>query len=148
MEKTWSPFLREVRFQKLQGALWCCATVLLIISLTISISLALWELLYFTLRYSPWGDTSDTTTVAVPTRGVPLLIWKNIHNFSFITFFFFFGGGGFFIIFAYCIQHCFICRPTDSTVPTDAGIEPRTVVTGALPVRRSNHKARSHPPQG
>jgi hypothetical protein len=26
----------------------------------------------------------------------------------------------------YNIQHCFICRPSDSTVPTDAGIEPRT----------------------
>jgi hypothetical protein len=22
----------------------------------------------------------------------------------------------------YCIQHCFICRPSDSTVPEDAGI--------------------------
>jgi hypothetical protein len=34
---------------------------------------------------------------------------------------------------------------SDSTVPTDAGIEPRTVATGALAVRRSNHLARSHP---
>ncbi len=33
------------------------------------------------------------------------------------------------------IQHCFICRPSDSTVPTDAGIEPTTVATGALAVR-------------
>jgi hypothetical protein len=40
---------------------------------------------------------------------------------------------------SYNIQHCFICRPSDSTVPTDAGIEPRTVATGALAVRRSNH---------
>ncbi len=32
-------------------------------------------------------------------------------------------------------------------MPTDAGIEPRTVATGALAVRRSNHKARSHPHQ-
>ncbi len=32
----------------------------------------------------------------------------------------------------YFIQHCFICRPLDFTVPTDAGIEPRTAVaTGA-----------------
>jgi hypothetical protein len=23
----------------------------------------------------------------------------------------------------YCIQHCFICRPSDSTVPEEAGIE-------------------------
>jgi hypothetical protein len=38
----------------------------------------------------------------------------------------------------YYIQHCFICRPSDSTVPTDAGIEPRTVEAGALAVRRSS----------
>ncbi len=25
-KKTWSPFLRDVRYQKLEGALWCCAT--------------------------------------------------------------------------------------------------------------------------
>jgi hypothetical protein len=36
-------------------------------------------------------------------------------------------------------QHCFICRPSDSTVLTDAGIEPRTVATDVLAVRRSNH---------
>jgi hypothetical protein len=36
------------------------------------------------------------------------------------------------IFFSYYIQHCFICRPSDSTVQTDAGIEPRTVATGAL----------------
>ncbi len=41
--------------------------------------------------------------------------------------------------FSYYIQHYFICRPSDSTVPTDAGIKPRTVATGALAVRRSNH---------
>jgi hypothetical protein len=29
----------------------------------------------------------------------------------------------------YDIQHCFICRPSDSTVSEDAGIEPRTVTT-------------------
>ncbi len=47
---------------------------------------------------------------------------------------------GFFIIFSsYYIQHYFICRPSDSIVPTDAGIEPRTVATGALAARRSNH---------
>ncbi len=43
------------------------------------------------------------------------------------------------------MQHCFICRPSDSTVQTDARIEPRTVATYALAVRRSNHYARSHP---
>ncbi len=47
--------------------------------------------------------------------------------------------GGFFIFFSYYIQHCFICRPSDSTVPADAGIEPRTFATGALAARRSNH---------
>jgi hypothetical protein len=31
-----------------------------------------------------------------------------------------------------CIQHCFICRPSDSTVSEDAGIETRTVATLAL----------------
>ncbi len=45
----------------------------------------------------------------------------------------------------YFIQHCFICRPSDSLVSADAGIEPRTVATSALAVRRSSHSARSHP---
>jgi hypothetical protein len=45
----------------------------------------------------------------------------------------------FLFVCSYNIQPCFICRPSDSTVPTDAGIEPRTVATGALAVRRSNH---------
>jgi hypothetical protein len=45
----------------------------------------------------------------------------------------------FFSFCSYNIQHCFICRPSDSTVPTDAGIEPTTVATCALAVRRSNH---------
>ncbi len=35
--------------------------------------------------------------------------------------------GFIFFFFSYYIQHCFICRPSDSTVPTDAGIEARTV---------------------
>jgi hypothetical protein len=52
--------------------------------------------------------------------------------------------GDFYLFFSYNIQHCFICRPSDSTVPTDAGIEPRTVATSALAVRCSNHQARSH----
>jgi hypothetical protein len=61
------------------------------------------------------------------------------------TFFSIFFWGIFLFFFSYCIQHCFICRPSDSTVPTDAGIEPRTAAIGALAVRRSNHLARSHP---
>jgi hypothetical protein len=40
----------------------------------------------------------------------------------------------------YFVQHCFICRPSDSTVSEDVGIEPRTVAT----VRRSSHSATSH----
>ncbi len=51
--------------------------------------------------------------------------------------FFFLGGGG--IFFMYYIQHCFICRPTESIVPMDAGIESRTIAPGGLAVRRSNH---------
>jgi hypothetical protein len=45
----------------------------------------------------------------------------------------------------FCVQHCFIGRPSDSTVSVDAGIEPGTVATLASAVRRSNHAARSHP---
>jgi hypothetical protein len=45
----------------------------------------------------------------------------------------------------YVIQHCFICRPWDSTVSKDAGIEARTVATLALTARRSKHSTRSHP---
>ncbi len=44
-----------------------------------------------------------------------------------------------------CIQHCFICRPFESTVTEDAGIEPRTVATSAWAFRRSYHQAKSHP---
>jgi hypothetical protein len=43
------------------------------------------------------------------------------------------------------IQHCFICRLSDYNVSEDAGIEPRTVSTSALAVRRSIHSARPHP---
>ncbi len=46
----------------------------------------------------------------------------------------------------YYIQHiCFICRPSDSTVSEDAGMEPKNVATLALAVRRSKHSARFHP---
>jgi hypothetical protein len=45
------------------------------------------------------------------------------------------------------IQHCFICRPKDSTVSEDAGIEPMTFLyTSTLAVRHSIHSARSHNP--
>jgi hypothetical protein len=42
-------------------------------------------------------------------------------------------------------QHCFNCRPSDSTVWMDDGIKPRPVVILALAVRHFNHSARSHP---
>ncbi len=42
--------------------------------------------------------------------------WRDLNKLSFI----------------YDIQHCYICRPSDSTVSKDAGIEPRTVATEAL----------------
>ncbi len=48
-------------------------------------------------------------------------------------------------LFMYFIQHFFICCPSDSTVSEDAGIEPRTVATSALAVRRSSHSASSPP---
>jgi hypothetical protein len=41
--------------------------------------------------------------------------------------------------FMHYIKHCFICRHSDYTVSGDAGIEPMTVATLALAVRRSNH---------
>jgi hypothetical protein len=37
--------------------------------------------------------------------------------------------------YSYYIQHGFICRPSDSTMPTDAG----TVATDAMAIRRSNY---------
>ncbi len=43
----------------------------------------------------------------------------------------------------YFIQHCFVCRPSDSAVSEDAGIKPRTVTTLELAVRHTNHWARS-----
>jgi hypothetical protein len=47
--------------------------------------------------------------------------------------------GDFFMYVLY--QQCFIYRPSDSMVSEDAGIEPRTVATSALAVRRSSHSA-------
>jgi hypothetical protein len=60
-------------------------------------------------------------------------------------FFFTFYLGGFFIIFFLPYSALLYLPPPDSTVPTDAGDRPRTVATGALAVKRSNRKARSHP---
>jgi hypothetical protein len=35
-------------------------------------------------------------------------------------------------LYMYFIQHCFICRLSDSTVSEDGGIEPRTVATSIV----------------
>jgi hypothetical protein len=69
-----------------------------------------------------------------------IILFKFFKNPIFMDFIFYV----IYFIFIYDIQHCFICRPSDSTVSEDAGIEPRTVVSAALAVRRSNHSARSH----
>jgi hypothetical protein len=50
--------------------------------------------------------------------------------------------GGFFGFFS---QHCLICRPLGFYCVGGCWIEPRTVATLALAVRRSNHLARSYP---
>jgi hypothetical protein len=69
--------------------------------------------------------------------------------FFFIYFFFFniFFGGIFFSFVRYNIQHCFICRPSDSTVQTDAGTEPRTVAIGKrndYNVKRNDNNVKRH----
>ncbi len=43
------------------------------------------------------------------------------------------------VIFSVLFSALLHLPPSDSNVPTDAGIEPRTDATGALTVRRSNH---------
>ncbi len=51
---------------------------------------------------------------------------------------------GFFDVFSffmYFFQHCFICRPSDSTPTEDDGIESRTVATLALTAIRSDHSS-------
>jgi hypothetical protein len=64
----------------------------------------------------------------------PRAIIKNKANYLFKDFL-----GGFFVFLSYYIQRCFICRLSDSTFPTDAGIEHRTVATDTLAVRSSNN---------
>jgi hypothetical protein len=44
----------------------------------------------------------------------------------------------------YFFQRCFIFRPSHFTMSEDATIEPRTVETSALVVRRSSHSAISY----
>jgi hypothetical protein len=67
-------------------------------------------------------------------------LWHEVLNVAY-----FFAISAWFLM--YFIQHWFICRPSDATVSEMLhGIEPRTVATLALAVRRSTHSARSHPP--
>jgi hypothetical protein len=80
----------------------------------------------------------DFTEDVEKEKGGTVILFFYINPFKHFFFFKYFFGG-FFSFCSYIIQHCFICRPSDSTVPTDAGIEPRTVATCALAVRRSNH---------
>ncbi len=47
-------------------------------------------------------------------------------HYSFYRGFFRRGISSDFFLFMYVIQHCFICRPSDSTASEDAGIVPRT----------------------
>jgi hypothetical protein len=49
-----------------------------------------------------------------------------------------------FFLFMYVTHHCFICRPSDSTVSEDAGNETKTDATLALTARGSILSARSH----
>ncbi len=81
--------------------------------------------------------------------GLPFYRYLNLDPWtSHFTLFFFQRGifKDFSSFFMYFIQHCFICRPSDSTVSEDAGIDqPRTVATLALTARRCNLSARSNP---
>jgi hypothetical protein len=52
---------------------------------------------------------------------------------------------GFLYFYVYALYSTLVCRPSDSTVSEDAGIEHRTVATLALAVSRSSHSATSHP---
>jgi hypothetical protein len=50
----------------------------------------------------------------------------------------------FFVFYKYFIQQCLICRPSDSSVSEDAGIESKTVAILAFSARSNNHSIRSH----
>jgi hypothetical protein len=78
-------------------------------------------------------DCTVYNIVSAPCEVVDLTCkWKTEWDLIgfYIYFFYFFS--------MYCIQHCFVCRPPDFTVSEDAGIEPRTIATSALAIRRSN----------
>jgi hypothetical protein len=67
------------------------------------------------------------------------LIYENKIKLTYYYFIFIFFKGGFFLFCSLQYSALLHLPPSDSTVPTDAGIEPRTVATVALAVRRSNH---------
>jgi hypothetical protein len=93
--------------------------------------LSLAEMWQTNLERNPDRALRNANGNFIPTHRV-----ETVKRFFFFLIFFW----GIFSLFVhYIIQHCFICRPSDSTVPTDAGIEPKTVATSALAVRRSNH---------
>jgi hypothetical protein len=77
--------------------------------------------------------------INISSKNTAFSVLESRTKFSTTSFFYNIFLGDFFFFCSYNIQHGFICRPSDSTVPTDAGIEPRTVATSALAVRRSNH---------
>ncbi len=106
-----------------------CHTFLLLINLAFVFN---WEHILIKLRRKISRCLNHIRIVAA-TNSMRIVIYCSyVTSFvGYVRYFFFF--------FSFYIQHYFICRPSDSTVPTDAGIEPRTIATGALAVRHSNH---------
>ncbi len=100
------------------------------------------------LKYLPYPNQGHHTTQVFP-NGLPnrlstglgflmTLLCRFFYLLSFYKEIFFF--------FVYVIQHCFICRPTVSTLLEEDGIvKPMNFATKALAARRSNKSARSHP---
>ncbi len=100
------------------------------------------------LRAKPANKLDIKTSLSLSLSSYQFPILENfIYSKQNMKLFFRWDFGRFFFLSVYCtyIQHCFICRPSDSSVSEDAGIAPRTVATSALAaVRRSNHSATSH----
>ncbi len=93
---------------------------------------------FYLYGYSVSKYTLSTPTSLELPRIFPILLESSLQSLQFF-------GDIFSVLF---IHHCFICRPSDSTVSEDAGIKSRKVATSVLVVRRSNHSARSHPQLG
>ncbi len=92
-----------------------------------------------------------------PSKGLYSLFSKKKSNSLYPTAQLIWGSGGgagavcnrgmfldFFMYSMYFIHYCLICRPADSNVSGDVGIQPRIVATSALAVRRSSHSVTSH----